>query len=166
MKNEIKSTTIYSNFYDEQRYEQTKQYFAEMFEDEEITSERIEDEIAFEDEMLWSEFVNEYEDFFNLHRMVCIADIGRWNGRFQGYKVIESMRDFERCLDGLDHFEIREDNGRLFVDGYHHDGVNRYEFRELTQAGERYVDCCYNRPNTKTLMSNLFTRKANMLQSV
>lgn len=164
MKNEIKSTTIlYSNIYDSQRYEDTKQYFAEMFEDEEITSERIEDEIAFEDEMLWGEFVDEYEDFFNLHRMVCIADIGRWNGRVQGYKVIETFDEFRRCFDDLDEFEIKDVDGALIVEGCHHDGRNYYEFRELTQAGERYVDCYYNRVNTETLKGNLFTRKANIL---
>lgn len=62
--------------------------------------------------------------------IIAIADIGTWNGRFKGYKMIQSgnIRDClstecdsaEWCVDGL---------GDLRCTAIHHDGVNYICYR-------------------------------------
>lgn len=65
--------------------------------------------------------------------ILIIADIGRWNGRAAGYKIISSgnIRDIlqpqvssSECCWYCDGYNIRCDES-------HHDGVNYYEYREI-----------------------------------
>ena len=62
--------------------------------------------------------------------ILCIADLGLWNGRKQGYKVIQSgnIRD---CLSAIgDYTEWYVDNsGNFRCTDIHHDGTNYYEYR-------------------------------------
>lgn len=67
----------------------------------------------------------------NLNRpIVVIASLGRWNGRFNAYKIIKSG-NIKDCLYSSD------DYIEWFVDGYdnfravgnHHDGTNYYLYR-------------------------------------
>ena len=62
--------------------------------------------------------------------IVVIADIGRWNGRFSGYKEIAS-RNIRDCLyTECDYATWYVDRlGDLRCDAYHHDGVNHYLYR-------------------------------------
>lgn len=62
--------------------------------------------------------------------ILVIADLGRWNGRFQGYKEIESG-NIKDCLQ-LDcdyHTWFVDEAGDLRCDAVHHDGVNHYLYR-------------------------------------
>lgn len=63
-------------------------------------------------------------------KILVIADIGRWNGRFSGYKEIPSG-NIQDCLytecDFATWFVDR--HGDLRCDAYHHDGVNHYLYR-------------------------------------
>lgn len=65
--------------------------------------------------------------------ILIIADIGRWNGRAAGYKIISSgnIRDILQP-------QVSSSECRWYCDGYnircdesHHDGVNYYEYREI-----------------------------------
>lgn len=62
--------------------------------------------------------------------ILCIADLGLWNGRKLGYKVIQSgnIRD---CLCAIgDYTEWYVDNsGNFRCTDIHHDGTNYYEYR-------------------------------------
>lgn len=62
--------------------------------------------------------------------IIMIADVGRWNGRFPGYRIIRSG-NIKDCLDiSLDYATFYVDErGDLRCDAYHHDGVNHYLYR-------------------------------------
>lgn len=62
--------------------------------------------------------------------ILVVADIGRWNGRFSGYRVIESGNIKDCLYTGMDMSEWYVDKyGDLRADGIHHDGTNHYLYR-------------------------------------
>lgn len=62
--------------------------------------------------------------------IIVIADIGRWNGRFQGYKMIDSgnIRDCLYSDTDLTEWYVDMD-GNFKADAIHHDGHNHYMYR-------------------------------------
>ncbi len=72
-------------------------------------------------------------------RILVIGDIGRWNGRQLGVKIIDT-KNVNAIFDGVD-----IDYSEWWFDGYnirgkeaHHDGTNFYEFREIRE--DRDID--------------------------
>jgi len=62
--------------------------------------------------------------------ILVIADLGRWNGRFDGYKEIISGNIKDCLYTEEDYAEWYVDkNGDLRADVYHHDGTNHYLYR-------------------------------------
>ncbi|MPN38148.1 hypothetical protein SDC9_185672 [bioreactor metagenome] len=62
--------------------------------------------------------------------IIVIADLGRWNGRFSGYKMIESGNIRDCLYSDTDMTEWFVDNeGELRADAIHHDGRNHYLYR-------------------------------------
>lgn len=67
--------------------------------------------------------------------ILCIADIGRWNGRFAGYKIINkrNIKDIlDACSDYYD-IEIYCDKSNLCANLHHHDGTNYVIFKEIRE---------------------------------
>lgn len=64
--------------------------------------------------------------------IIAIADLGLWNGRFSGYKELNS-RNIKDCLNGFDSCEYHEwyvdDQGDLRCVAVHHDGRNYILYR-------------------------------------
>ena len=63
-------------------------------------------------------------------RIIAFADLGLWNGRRQGYRILG--------FDASEIFNINEDYNEYYSDGYnirancvHHDGTNRILFRVM-----------------------------------
>ena len=82
------------------------------------------------------------DEYFNDERMnldiqlnndiIIIADIGRWNGRFSGYKMIESgnIRDCLEFSKDCDYAEWHVDTyGNLRSTQHHHDGTHYLLYR-------------------------------------
>lgn len=62
--------------------------------------------------------------------IIVIADIGRWNGRFSGYEVIDSGNIKDCLYSECDMNEwFVDEKGDFRCDAYHHDGINHYLFR-------------------------------------
>lgn len=62
--------------------------------------------------------------------IIVIGDIGRWNGRVQGYKMIESGNIKECFCTDCDLNEFYIDKlGDLRCEAVHHDGTNHYLYR-------------------------------------
>ena len=74
--------------------------------------------------------------------IICIADLGRWNGRCMGYKMIESG-NIADCL-----WDPECDYCKWYVDRYndlcftgaHHDGTNHYLYRELRDLSDKQME--------------------------
>lgn len=64
--------------------------------------------------------------------IIAIADLGLWNGRFSGYKELNS-HNIKDCLNGFDSCEYHEwyvdDRGDLRCIAVHHDGRNYVLYR-------------------------------------
>ena len=74
--------------------------------------------------------------------IICIADLGRWNGRCMGYKMIESG-NIADCLwdpecDYCTWYVDRYNNLRFT--GVHHDGTNHYLYRELRDLSDKQME--------------------------
>jgi hypothetical protein len=67
--------------------------------------------------------------------ILLVGDIGRWDGRSTGYRVIESgnIADcLESQLRGISDLDIYlDERGDLRADETHHDGTNHYLFRSF-----------------------------------
>ncbi len=62
--------------------------------------------------------------------IIVIADLGRWNGRFQGYNMIESGNIKDCLYSDTDYTEWYVDKlGDLRADAIHHVGTNHYLYR-------------------------------------
>ena len=77
-----------------------------------------------------------------LHPIICIADLGRWNCRRMGYKMLESSNiadclydpECDYCTWYVDRF-----NDLRFT-GTHHDGTNYYLYRELRDLSDKQME--------------------------
>lgn len=62
--------------------------------------------------------------------ILVIADLGRWNGRFKGYKEIKSGNIADCLYSDTDYSTWYVDKlGDLRCDAVHHDGTNHYLYR-------------------------------------
>lgn len=97
--------------------------------------------------------------------LIAIADLGRWNGRCSGYKIINSLAcvlytecDYERVFV--------DSNGDLRKEESHHDGNNsilyRYWKEGLTEGQkENFLNKIYNGKVTQRDITR-YTRKAGL----
>ena len=85
------------------------------------------------------------------NRCICIADLGLWNGRRMGYKMLSN--NLGSCLfvgRDCDYVEFYIDGrNNLRSNQVHHDGTNRLLFRELKSnisdaTLQKFLDKIYN----------------------
>lgn len=65
--------------------------------------------------------------------ILVIADLGRWNGRFQGYKLIGRNLQDILSATGDDEAHFYSDGKNIRAEGYDHDGHSYYLFREVKE---------------------------------
>lgn len=61
--------------------------------------------------------------------IVCIADLGLWNGRKSGYHIIKSGNIADCLYSKYDPTWFVDGYGNLRCDDVHHDGTNHYLYR-------------------------------------
>lgn len=72
---------------------------------------------------------------------IVIGKIGTWRGTFDGGKIIKGLRNtIYECIKDSDFITIQYKNNQLCIVAEHHDGVNIFKLRELTEAGEDYAE--------------------------
>ena len=87
------------------------------------------------DIMVKSNAENLYDERENLNiqlsqPIIVIGDLGRWNGRVSGYKMIDSGNIKDCLYSDTDYTEWYVDKyGDLRADAVHHDGTNHYLYR-------------------------------------
>lgn len=74
--------------------------------------------------------------------IICIADLGRWNRRYVGYKLLESCNISDcLCDTECDYCEWYVDRyNDLRFTGVHHDGTNHYIYRELRDLSDKQME--------------------------
>lgn len=88
--------------------------------------------------------LSSYDNPLGGNRIIARGSIGRWDGTRHGLTV---YRDFDDMMSGPDSVfkdceigKVWDENGSLFIHGYHHDGGVDVEVRQLTDAGEEALD--------------------------
>lgn len=130
-----------------------------------LTEEKIYDECYLQNELWFDDERANLSSVEDSGELIAIADIGRWNGRFSGYKKIKSLPDV--LYSSCDYERVYVDsNGDLRKDESHHDGSNsilyRYFKDNLTEEQkDNFLDKIYNGECTQSDITR-YTRKAGV----
>lgn len=88
--------------------------------------------------------LSSYDNPLGGNRIIARGSIGRWDGTRHG---MTAYRDFDDMMSGPDSVfkdceigKVWDENGGLFIHGYHHDGGVDVEVSQLTDAGEEALD--------------------------
>ena len=133
-------------FHDEKARKEHEDFRREYFDDEENQPAELSDED-------WYRVVNGFldDERMNLNKpvdgvIIAFANMGLWNGRHQGYKILGSTIN--------DIFSVYEDGNEWYGDGFnirgclsHHDGTHYvlYRVAKDREDAERIADLIYNR---------------------
>lgn len=108
---------------------------------------------------------NEYlnDEKMNLDKMVdgdilVIADIGLWNGRRCGYKILGNNLNeiFDINSRGFDLAEFYGDGHNIKATEVHHDGINYYEFRII--RNNKDIEKMFNGKEITRARLNYYTK--------
>lgn len=95
-------------------------------------------------------------------RILVIADLGLWNGRRQGYKIIRgNIADI--LYDESDYAEWYSDDYNIRAKAIHHDGTNYYLYREIREERniQNLLDAIYNGEEISRSKLNYYTKSIN-----
>ena len=156
---------IFSNYgYSDEYISETRQFiFDEYGEYEEwespddIPDNRVWNTIYADEELCFEDAMRELEDFFKCEKLIITGRIGRWNGTFDGGKIMD-IEDIHDCWKDCDYIEIYDEGGHLYIDSYHHDGGNHFEVKILTEKGIDYYDRWNYNWDDKRTDREVFTR--------
>ena len=160
-----KHTTIWKSYgmYDLKELEKFEKDVKELLEEdavENITKEKITDEVYFQiDQSFEDEESNLYKQLDG--RILAIASMGLWNGRKSGYKILgNNLNEVLTSSIGCDEKEVYCDSYNVYAEGYHHDGRNYVEFREIREDRniENLLDKIYSGKEVTRREINYYTR--------
>lgn len=129
-----KHMVIYSNYYNEEMWNDIKESLIEQ--NEEFGGEKQVDdckvwEYYYEDLDMYFEDLKEEVLYMGIGKVLMIADLGLWNGRKRGYKIINSSNMF---YSESDYIEIYADGKDIKSKNSHHDGTNYITYREIKEG--------------------------------
>lgn len=78
--------------------------------------------------------MNTFADTIFPNDVICIADLGLWNGRYQAYRVYDAPTLDELFTSGQDIEEAEwyiDEHNDLCCNAYHHDGENHLLYRQM-----------------------------------
>ena len=108
---------------------------------EEITFSDIIDEFDSMNEINYDEFKDSILYHDKVKRpldgaFLVVADIGLWDGRKAGGRIIPSLSSVLReVASGVSDVKYEIKNNDLFITGHHHDGTNYYTVKYITPKG-------------------------------
>lgn len=126
-----------------QEEEAAKEYLAEIYTDMEPSEDRVMDAI-YDNIDSWYDCEEANLNKRLDGRILCIASMGLWNGRKTGYKILgNNLNEVLTCGIGCDEKHVYCDQYNVVAEGYHHDGRNYVEFREIRE--DKDVDKLLNK---------------------
>ena len=93
-------------------------------------------------------------------RILVIGDLGRWNGRVSGYKIIESRNISDILYSDCDYVEWYGDGYNIRCTAHHHDGTNYYLYRVIREDRniENLLDAIDNGEKITSSKLNYYTK--------
>lgn len=156
-----KQHTIYktTGYMTNEEWEEAINYYKEEYEEENYTEDQIEN-FVYDDNNLW------YDDAkvnLNVHldgKILVIANLGRWNGKFNGYKILNNNLNSILSDLGCDEVHYYSDGKNIRMEGYHHDGTNYYLFREIKDSVniDKLTDAIYNNKEISNRVLSYYTK--------
>lgn len=129
----MKRRVIFSNC-DTDYSESYRKYYEEMCEINEIepTESGFEDYLYEMSDMKWRDLCRTLGKVNCYGNILCLASLGLWNGRRSAYKIIYAD-NLSAILNNIcgDYVEVAIEDGDIVISDTHHDGTNRYTFREI-----------------------------------
>ena len=104
--------------------------------------------------------------------IIIIGDLGRWNGRVSGYKMIDSGNIKDCLYSDTDYTEWYIDKyGDLRADAIHHDGTNHYLYRVFKngvtpEQAEKLQDKIYKGKATRADITRVTRRLGDEISAV
>jgi len=139
--------------------------------EEEITDKDVFDQFGFDDEIFYEDFCNELNHYFNQlgdNRLIISAQLGRWNGTFEGGKILDDFEQIRsQIFSSYDNIIVSSKDNCLYIEGLHHDERDYFYVYQLTDKGEDYADRHYDEPdsiliphllNTKSYVKKIFSK--------
>lgn len=127
-KKHVVVSDMYSTIYSDVVMEDLKEFYPDA-------SDELLDELAsdlyFDNRRL---LMNTFADTIFPTDVICIADLGLWNGRCHAYRVYDAPTLDELFMSGRDIEEAEwyiDEYNDLRCDAYHHDGTNHYLYRQI-----------------------------------
>lgn len=137
-----KTITIYNDCENYNLEDEIRNYLFENFAvennwtcKEDIPYEDIYRGISSQNEADWQCLAGMLGSLFDEDCYIMTGFCGRWCGDYARGTFIKSFDDFEQMIRHLDNIKVTDLNGHLIVEGYHHDGYDRYEIKRLTRKG-------------------------------
>ena len=92
-------------------------------------------------------------------RILIIADLGLWNGRRQGYRIL-GRRISDILSSDADYVEWYGDGHNIKATAAHHDGTNYYEYRVIREDRniQNLLDAIYNGEEITRKKLNYYTK--------
>ena len=144
MRNE--DIIFFDNTDDYSKYDDAEQAVYESFRDSQewtsindVPSDMVWNEISAQNNADWEYFTDALKRETGRHYFLVTGTCGRWNGPHAGGNFITGWNDFLSFICHLDTLKIYERNGHLYIEGFHHDGHDRYELKRLTDKGVEYA---------------------------
>ena len=95
-------------------------------------------------------------------RILVIADLGLWNGRKQGYKLLGTNINtiFNINSRGFDYAEFYGDGYNIRATEHHHDGTNHYLYRVIREDRniDNLLNAIYNGEEITNSKLNYYTK--------
>ena len=93
-------------------------------------------------------------------RILVIADLGLWNGRKQGYKILGKNIHDILCSGAYDYTEWYGDGHNIRCITHHHDGTNHYLYRVIREDRniDNLLDAIYNGEEITNSKLNYYTK--------
>lgn len=92
-------------------------------------------------------------------RILVIADLGLWNGRRQGYKILGNKAS-DILYDDADYIEWYGDGHNIKATATHHDGTNYLEYRIIREDRniQNLLDAIYSGEEISRKKMNYYTK--------
>ena len=126
---------------------------------ENYTEDQIETFVC-DDNNLWYDDVKDNLNVPLDGKILVIANLGRWNGKFNGYKILNNNLNSILSDLGCDEVHYYSDGKNIRAEGYHHDGTNYYLFREIKDNVniDKLTDAIYNNKEISTGVLSYYTK--------
>ena len=145
---------IYDSEPDYKYFDETKEFLMAERPEEfgEVSDEVVFDYMQEEKQYEWEELEPHIEKLFTEQIgsttynkfFVVQALLGKWNGTFESGRILYGYRELKSAiLLKYDRFVLNDIDGALEIEGYHHDGVDRFSIRLINDRGVDYLNNRY-----------------------